>query len=318
MNRDKKIIEKLPDELKSNSFWRESHIKRPTTFGSEARTFREVIEDDPYKIEKELHTWKHVDEHRSNHARLQITTTWGHLKVTAPSSAKYDPDHEKLSKRESFPSITIATKPQDTEYYETMKYMKTLRAMSPSNSNNKDTTTKLRKQQTRPKSSKLKTGGEFKNINVDDMRKSLLPGPGTYELDMDNELKFSKSPRAVLPRRNPVGHARPRLNFESLELVTHDNVMYKGSYYSEKDPTLKSSLKFSLGARRPLLGQREFPTAGPGDYDDFSYYRVGGPSLTSSVSTLKPRKTSPLIIGKNEGRPVQSFPRRNMISGKPL
>lgn len=171
--------------------------------------------------------------------------------------------------------------------------------------------------------------------------KALLPGPGSYELDMDNELKFSKSPRAVLPRRNPVGHARPRLNFESLELVTTDNVMYKGkelpthlhptsisyhstprpllgSYYSEKDPTLKSSLKFSLGARRPLLGQREFPTAGPGDYDDFGYYRVGGPSLTSSVSTLKPRKTSPLIIGKNEGRPVQSFPRRNMISGKPL
>ena len=169
MNRDQKLREKLPDHLKDDPFWKNSFIKRPTTFGCEARAFREVVEDDPYRVEKDLQSWQSLDEHRVNHGRLQITSTWGSLKHAPPSSAKYDPQHDKRSKMESFPSLTISTKPIDNEFEDTLEYNKTFRTMFPIQSSPQSMQTSRKK---RPKSShKLNTGGNLRNLNVDDMKK---------------------------------------------------------------------------------------------------------------------------------------------------
>jgi hypothetical protein len=125
MRRSERSLESLPPELKKDPFWTQSLVKRPTTFGSEPRSFRDFNYDDPYRLEKDIDNWVLLDEHRSNHGRLQVTSTWGKLKVAPPAPSKYDPNHEKLSKREVGPHIKMATKPEDKEYFETVRLAQT-------------------------------------------------------------------------------------------------------------------------------------------------------------------------------------------------
>jgi hypothetical protein len=161
MQRDKQLETHLPVELRANPFWKKSHIKRPTSFGCEARQL-EIRSDDPYLLENQIDNWEYLDKYRVNHGRLQISTSLGSLTRAPPPSNKYNPNHERLSHRENGPLITIAHKPEDKEYFEIIERAQTFKF--PKSTNHES------KKKVREKEIKFQTG-DLKNVNVDDMRK---------------------------------------------------------------------------------------------------------------------------------------------------
>jgi hypothetical protein len=217
MKSERRLLEKLPSPLKDNPFWATSHTKKPTTFGCESRSFCYLNEDDPYNAEKDIHRWEKVDKFGGNHGRLQISSTWGSLSKAPPAPCKYDPNHEKLSYRENFPSITFSVKSDDKEYFENLQRAQSFRAPVTSPTLGK----KMRK--STKKKNNPSHGSDFGNVNFEDMRKALLPGPGSYNISIEESIKFERCPLPILPTKEQRISARPRLNFESLEIMDKTN-----------------------------------------------------------------------------------------------
>jgi hypothetical protein len=121
------------------------------------------------------------------------------------------------------------------------------------------------------------TGSKFQDINVEDMRKALLPAPGQYNTAIYHKLRYERSALPVIIPKKKIGQPRAKLDFESLTLVEDENSLFDGSYFQFEDPTKKQYPAYSLGVRRPI-SEREYVRVGPGDYND--------PTTTGATSVL--------------------------------
>jgi hypothetical protein len=269
--KDQVILDKLPESLRDDPFWKKSHTKRPTTFGCEPRRFRDLSVEDRYKVEKDAEDWVMLDKDRVNHGRLQISTRWGTLSNTAPSCDSYNPKYEVQSFRENGPLITIAHKQSsDKEYFDALEFTKTIR-QDPSYRRLMKNSSKSDKSKDSKASSK-KLDKHLQNLNLEDMRKGkslafffpfernfclvsgLLPAPGSYNLDLENNFKFERNP--IMKISESKANPRARLDFESLQTISKESRLCNGSYVPDSNAVMKSYPSFSIGCRRPILNQR--------------------------------------------------------------
>jgi hypothetical protein len=285
--KDQALLEKLPESLRDDPFWKTSHTKRPTTFGCEPRRFRDLSVEDRYKVEKDAEDWVMLDKDRANHGRLQISTRWGTLSNSAPSCDTYNPKYELQSFRENGPLITIAHKQSsDKEFFEALEFTKTIRQDPSYKRLMKSSSSKNEKSKdSKPPSKKLDK--HLQNLNLDDMRKGkavctfllmfadssvlgLLPAPGSYNLDLENDFKFERS--SIMRISESKANPRARLDFESLQTISKDSRLCNGSYVPDSNPVMKCYPSFSIGCKRPILNQRGTLSVSFLDSDvDFSF-----------------------------------------------
>lgn len=160
------ILKYLPQEFLHDPFWCQSHIQRPSTFGASAKPTRLKF-DSPYQLKQEVSNWVQHDDFGTTSGRLPVREMWGKYGKTPPPG-EYNPDHEKLSKREIAPKHAFPSKPKD-HYFEELEYAK----------NNPQTHLpnphvdifKPKKRFSPQKSVKLT---DLQRINLDDMRKCKL------------------------------------------------------------------------------------------------------------------------------------------------
>eukprot|EP01033_Poteriospumella_lacustris_P008778 gene8779-6315_t len=128
------------------------------------------------------------------------------------------------------------------------------------------------------------TKSEWRDVNVEDMKKALLPAPGQYETDVYHTLNFHHTPIPHLKPKQQLCKPRPKIDLETLELVKDENQLFDGSYFQYDDPTKRQYPSYTLGSRRPIV-EREYERVGPGDYNDPTV--TGAPSVLSTSATLK-------------------------------
>eukprot|EP01032_Pedospumella_encystans_P021347 gene21347-24218_t len=197
----------LPEELQrkmSSKFWKTSALARipSSTFGTSPKARVAPTLDDGYEVTRTSKKWLAIDKHNCNHGRVRIETMLGRLEGT-PAPGHYSPKIDKQSKRETIaPMITISSKPED-RYLEDMEDMrKTRETLSALNPRSMDRTKKKR-----IAVYKIKPG-QLAGINIDDMRKALLPGPGTYDANFKVAERFERPPSARLKPRKPAAVPR--------------------------------------------------------------------------------------------------------------
>lgn len=121
MIREDPILRDLPSEFLNDPFWSKSHVPRPSTFGASGKqTFVKV--DDRFTLKNGAQQWVQQDDHGNHHGRVQIVDYWGKYHDSPPPGS-YNPDHEKLSKREIGPKHTIPRRYHDS-YFEDLDYSK--------------------------------------------------------------------------------------------------------------------------------------------------------------------------------------------------
>ena len=142
--------------------WGKSMIFTHSTFGASTKDkSKNMLSDDLFAAAKLSNDWVGHDRNGCSHARLRIESTFGKMTITPPP-IQYNPNHEKLSKREVGPKLTIATKPRDTYYDDVLEhknskmYIPQYSAVAPMS----------RKKSTPNK----KKPSEFENLNLEDMR----------------------------------------------------------------------------------------------------------------------------------------------------
>ncbi len=115
------ILRYLPSEFLNDPFWSESHVQRPSTFGVSAKSTRVKV-DSPDKLFTQVKTWVQQDEFGGSYGRLPVREMWGKY-GEPPPPGQYNPDHEKLSKREIGPKHAFPSKPKD-HYFEEVQFAK--------------------------------------------------------------------------------------------------------------------------------------------------------------------------------------------------
>lgn len=58
---------------------------------------------------------------------------------------------------------------------------------------------------------------------------ALLPGPGSYEVQVKEQLKFDKTPMPLLRPKTNRGKSRQKLDFENLEIIKDPNALFDGN-----------------------------------------------------------------------------------------
>jgi hypothetical protein len=246
MKKQPSYIEKLPEDLAEDPFWKTDLVARPTTFGASNRKLssRDVKIDHPTRLQTEISDWEMRDMFKVHHGRLQIESQWG--RYQSPPPGEYNPNHEKLSYRELFPSIKIANKNVD-DYFDEVDYART-HPLTPSYNNKKkeyksnllkkshrinfsDLTQYMQKKS--PHHKHLKTqnnSSNLQNINLEDLKESLLPGPGQYPTasKMELTLRYERVPLPVLRPKENRGKPRAILDFETVEIIQNRNRFNNG------------------------------------------------------------------------------------------
>lgn len=173
----KDILDKTPEYLPNDPFWTKEEITKRSKFGAEPRKLYGIKKDDPYRLLKDIDDWKYIDEYTTQHGRLKIADIWG--KYEKPPTAGYSPDHSKLTKSENTPLISISNHYRDTEYYKQLQDNGDHSVISFGTAKYKEMKSKGLKPSTtsRSKNSATKSSGEFKNINIEDMRKCIVFPP---------------------------------------------------------------------------------------------------------------------------------------------
>lgn len=243
------ILKHLPEAIIHDPFWNQSHIDRPSTFGATPKP-NTIKVDDPYTIKNDHNKWVHFDRDCMNHGRLTVESMWGRYK-TAPPPGAYDPDHEKLSKRESFPKHKISSKARD-HYFEKVEFARK-NPLSPIG--NVDPFNPFNIKKSEKKDIKI---SELSKINMDDMRKcmskctilsfltrpislmsfiflsiALLPGPGQYKAKYEYGEKFDRPPVAHLKPRKPRTQPRQILDFTTMEIIEDRNKKCNSKFSSQ-------------------------------------------------------------------------------------
>jgi hypothetical protein len=114
------ILKHLPHEFLNDPFWSRSHVQRPSTFGASAKPTRIKV-DSPEKLRNDVVKWNQHDDFGVNFGRLTVRDMWG--KYGTPPPGEYNPDHEKLSRREIGPKHAFPSKPKDY-YFEEVEFTK--------------------------------------------------------------------------------------------------------------------------------------------------------------------------------------------------
>jgi len=311
-SRETRYQKSLPPQFAKDAFWTTNHATFPTSFGSNPREVNVFPSDDPYQSEQSFDHWEGTDKNYSNHGRLPIESTWGRFQFP-PSPVKYNPIHEKLSRRENDPARSILDKhnQKEEEYYAAVQIAQTYK--SPEFMIALETK-KLNKAHTLLKKSanvstikeitKLKNPpSELQKVNIEDMRKSLLPGPCSYQVEGKLDLldRYERQPQALLRPRHRVGNPRLVLNRETLELRTDDSTLINaiGSYYPKVDLLHKHNPAFTLGEIRPIIQQKQELCPGPGDYCQDEIMRIGSARLISTKDHLQKTKLIPVFPSKS-------------------
>jgi hypothetical protein len=154
----------LKKKMQSDEFWKTSLCHIPSTFGASSKAIiQETTTKKSYDILSKSSSWVSKDSDGVNHGRLQIASTFGRM-IGSPGPGEYNPNDLKLSKREGAPKLSIGIRFSNemiTAKYNSRKIKSKKNSFPP-----------LRKAPPPSKDSDLK------NISVEGMRRSLLPGPG--------------------------------------------------------------------------------------------------------------------------------------------
>lgn len=87
-------------------------IFKSSTFGASSKAPIQEYSDEKYAVEKLSKSWMGYDSNGCSHSRLRVSSTLGKMTLNPPP-IQYTPDHEKLSRRENGPKLTIAKKFRD-------------------------------------------------------------------------------------------------------------------------------------------------------------------------------------------------------------
>ncbi|RYH16756.1 hypothetical protein EON65_29565 [archaeon] len=304
---------KLPPQIASDPFWTKSHIRPRTTFGHSPKA-RTVKVDARYNVKNDINNWKYLDEYGTQHKRLQVESVWGKF-TSPPAPGEYNPDHEKLSKRESFPAFTFPKRTPD-KFFEELEFkrahpMKAIGGL-PDHFAPKKSVSAV---ETGPSAS-----SDLQKISAEDMKKSLLPGPGQYGGDYHKIERFERPGVARMTPKTPVAIPRPVVDRTTMKILTmaERRQMFDGSYYSASDPTKKSVVVHPLGARRPMYGQHEDSSPGPGAYTLDPVQHIGSGEILSSTHSLQVRKDKTVKkyakVRVTNYKPIKSFGRKSLVS----
>ncbi|KAJ1385223.1 hypothetical protein B484DRAFT_426004, partial [Ochromonadaceae sp. CCMP2298] len=190
-----------------NRFWTKSAMARhpASTWGTTPK--RDATEkDDGLEVIRKSTEWLSIDEHNCTHGRMRIQNMLGKLRET-PAPGEYTPKIDFLTKREQVgPPLTFGQKPYD-DFQDKLEDLKKMRvecalfarpSTAPAGGRRSNSTGLLRI-----------GSGQFADVNIDDLRNSLLPGPGTYDCNWQVAEKFERPvtvqsvPRHVCPLHVP-------------------------------------------------------------------------------------------------------------------
>lgn len=195
------------------NFWTKSLLKPSSTFGYSPKPYdKKPIIDDGYEVTRSSFDWTARDSYNHNHGRIRIESVLGKL-LDTPGVGYYKPKVDFETKRETIaPLITMSARPPD-HYLENLNDLK-------------QTKTELLKLQNpieKMKKKKIKAykiiEGKFSNINIEDMRKSLLPGPGSYSGNYELIQRFDRPPSAKLKPRKPIAIPRKKIILNTLDII---------------------------------------------------------------------------------------------------
>mmetsp|Transcript_16417 Transcript_16417/g.22636 ORF Transcript_16417/g.22636 Transcript_16417/m.22636 type:complete len:339 (+) Transcript_16417:13-1029(+) len=198
----------LSKSLNAEDFWKKSLCHIPSTFGASKKN---VSRPSSKAVDLLLTTssWVGIDNDGVTHSRLQLESTMGKL-LSAPGPGQYNPNDLKLSKREIAPRYSLGNRltprlaSKDSAKKEKLKMKSSFPPLRQASPPRKES--------------------DLKHISVDVMRRSLMPGPGSYRTcDLDNIVKFQRVPKASLVPRSRQARARAVIDVETLDVVTSDD-----------------------------------------------------------------------------------------------
>lgn len=186
----------------------------------------------------------------------------------------YEPTIDFEAKRKNTPLITIANRRYD-RYFDDLADLKRSQSALLLKQNPAD---KIRSEQIR--SYKVRQG-QFSNINIDAIRLSMLPGPGSYDGKPELVERFHRPPMPRLRPRQPVAVPRKKIMVATLDIIdtpsqrepegrllllhrSHfmnfwsllvEYLYHAGVYDLSNDPRqIKKAI--TIGQHRPLLSKR--------------------------------------------------------------
>lgn len=216
------FLNKLPGDMAEDPFWKISHKKSASTFGAAHRKLDHVTVDDPFRIEKDYDKWIAFDKHHNTHGRMQVITGYGKFQTAPP--VLYSPNHEKLSYRETFSAAKVLPRPKD-RFSEDVQYCRE----NPIHPLPSASILTMGREKNKHSINTSNNTGSLQNLNLDDMRERLLPGPGAYNYANDDlRLKFHDNHQKVIGPKIQVGKPRAVISFETLQIVKDRNASTDG------------------------------------------------------------------------------------------
>jgi len=134
------------------------------------------------------------------------------LMAKIEGAGQYKPKIDYQTKRVNTPLITIANRRYD-RYFDDLADLKRSQSELLLKQNPAD---KIRSEQI--KSYKVRQG-QFSNVNIDAMRLSMLPGPGSYDGKPELVERFHRPPMPRLRPRQPVAVPRKKLVVATLDVI---------------------------------------------------------------------------------------------------
>lgn len=224
-------------EVKSNLIheWsKSSTFKQVSSFGSGPKdAHRRAIVDDGFDAIRSSLDWVAYDSNNNHHGRFRIESALGKLLNTPgkwclecvptdtdsmipmannAGAGHYDPKIDFQAKRENTPLITIANRRYD-RYFDDLADLKRSQSALLLKQNPAD---KIRSEQIR--SYKVRQG-QFSNVNIDAIRLSMLPGPGSYDGKPELVERFHRPPMPRLRPRQPIAVPRKKIMVATLDII---------------------------------------------------------------------------------------------------
>jgi len=281
-----KLDEDLQEKL-SGDFWTKSAMTRipASSFGLSPKGKQRVNYDDGYELARQSKDWLNIDRYNVTHGRVSIETMLGKLQDN-PGAGEYTPKIDYCTKRETIaPLISFMGKPEDHFLEELEDLRKTRHEIS-----------LLEKPEITPDKTSKKKKDRFRikpldlaNVNIEDMRKALLPGPGTYKCDNFSKIeKFQRPPSAKLKPRVRAAIPRSVILPETMQILRSPSEKQAAVHYNiDKDPR-KVNRSFTIGETLPPTFKRDMnDCTGPGYYNLEKVMATGETKILSSKDRLK-------------------------------
>lgn len=273
--------EKLLTKM-NKDFWNTSLVKPHSTFGASPKIRSAHKCDDGYAEVKKSTRWVAHDEHLVNHGRVRVLSSFGKPTYN-PGAGYYDPKYEVQSKTETIaPELTMAPKRKDEFFDELSQKKKDIARLQ-----ELDAKYSVKKGKP-PKQAKI-VKGQYADVNIDDMRKSLLPGPGSYDGNHKMVERFERPSSAVMAPRQRIAKSRPVILQSTASVVDLPSRLPAADQYNIRDVG-KKNIAYSIGEKRDLMGVSEIPSAGPGYYNTEQVMAIGGIQPLSSKDSLKKKQ----------------------------